>query len=135
MRDILLTLTADGTLWQQFALCVRYFAAFNPADLQILPSSVSTYMLVFCVFVFWLLHCFLFVLVEVTYGRSPVCLNLKAGCCLSDRICFVLLQDKGMMNFPEEQYNVPDIKASASTFDDLVVSLRSEARRRNNGGW
>lgn len=47
----------------------------------------------------------------------------------------MLLQDKGMMNFPEEQYNVPDIKASASTFDDLVVSLRSEARRRNNGGW
>ncbi len=35
------------------------------------------------------------------------------------------------MNFPKEQYNVPEIKASASTFDDLVASLRSEAR----GGW
>lgn len=62
--------------------------------------------------------------------RLPASLVMAASW-LRARICFVLLQDKGMMNFPKEQYNVPEIKASASTFDDLVASLRSEAR----GGW
>ena len=35
----------------------------------------------------------------------------------------------GRLNFPEEDYNVADIKASARTFDDLVATLRREARR------
>ncbi|KAL0020474.1 hypothetical protein WJX77_008829 [Trebouxia sp. C0004] len=39
-----------------------------------------------------------------------------------------IYMDKGMSNFPKEEYNLPDIKASASTFDDLVASLRLEAR-------
>ncbi len=38
-----------------------------------------------------------------------------------------------MLNFPKEQYNVPDIKASAETFDDLVATLRLEARRAADG--
>ncbi|DBA72560.1 TPA: hypothetical protein ACH3X2_010316 [Trebouxia sp. C0005] len=37
--------------------------------------------------------------------------------------------DMGRLNFPEEDYNVADIKASARTFDDLVATLRREARR------
>ncbi len=43
------------------------------------------------------------------------------------------LQDKGMLNFPKEEYNVADIKALASTFDDLVATLRLEARHAASG--
>lgn len=46
---------------------------------------------------------------------------------LHARICYVLLQDRGMLNFPKEEYTLPDIKASASTFDDLVATRRLEA--------
>ncbi len=38
-----------------------------------------------------------------------------------------------MLNFPKEEYNLSDIKASASTFDDLVAALRLEARHAASG--
>ena len=41
----------------------------------------------------------------------------------------------GKLNFPEEEYNIADIKASAGTFDDLVATSRSEARRVSSGTW
>lgn len=41
----------------------------------------------------------------------------------------------GKLNFPEEEYNVADIKTSASTFDDLVATLRREAHRVVSGKW
>ncbi len=41
----------------------------------------------------------------------------------------------GKLNFPEEEYNVADIKASASTFGDLVATFRREARRVVSGKW
>ncbi|DBB09848.1 TPA: hypothetical protein ACH3X3_001463 [Trebouxia sp. C0006] len=40
-----------------------------------------------------------------------------------------IYKDMGKLNFPEEEYNVADIKASASTFDDLVATSRRKARR------
>lgn len=45
------------------------------------------------------------------------------------------MQDLGAVNFPSEQYDVEGIKASSSTFDELVSSLRQQARRTNAGGW
>ena len=42
---------------------------------------------------------------------------------------FMSVQNMGKLNFPEEEYNVADIKASASTFDDFVATVRREARR------
>lgn len=45
----------------------------------------------------------------------------------------MLVQDMGKLNFPEEEYNVADIKASASTFVDLVATSRRKARRTENG--
>ncbi|KAL0052442.1 hypothetical protein WJX82_002349 [Trebouxia sp. C0006] len=44
-----------------------------------------------------------------------------------------LYMDTGMLNFPKEEYNLSDIKASASTFDDLVAALRLEARHAASG--
>ncbi|KAL3135676.1 hypothetical protein ABBQ38_006149 [Trebouxia sp. C0009 RCD-2024] len=46
-----------------------------------------------------------------------------------------LYLDLGAVNFPSEQYDVEGIKASSSTFDELVSSLRQQARRTNAGGW
>lgn len=38
-----------------------------------------------------------------------------------------------MLNFPKEEYNLSDIQASASTFADLVATLRLEARHAASG--
>ena len=48
-------------------------------------------------------------------------------------LLFMLVQDTGMLNFPKEEYNLSDIKASASTFDDLVATSRRKARRVVSG--
>ena len=45
------------------------------------------------------------------------------------------LQDLGAVNFPPEEYDVEGIKASASTFDELVATLRRQARKANAGEW
>ena len=50
-------------------------------------------------------------------------------------LLFMLVQDMGKLNFPEEEYNVADIKASASTFDDLVATSRRKARRVVSRKW
>ena len=41
----------------------------------------------------------------------------------------------GKLNFPKEEYDIADIKASAGTFDDLVATSRCEARRVSGGKW
>ncbi|KAL0052679.1 hypothetical protein WJX82_005944 [Trebouxia sp. C0006] len=46
-----------------------------------------------------------------------------------------IYKDMGKLNFPEEEYNVADIKASASTFDDLVATSRRKARRVVSRKW
>ncbi|KAL3158845.1 hypothetical protein ABBQ32_011566 [Trebouxia sp. C0010 RCD-2024] len=46
-----------------------------------------------------------------------------------------LYLDLGAVNFPQEQYDVEGIKASSSTFDELVCTLRQQARKANAGAW